>query len=361
MQINPSLLVCLSPSVAPSQVNELIFYRLVDQITLVKNVRMIAYEGQLKAFVQVEDQEAANAVISALNGRLMNIGKVKVFVSNKSFVNYDQTLSQLLEKYPSMEDPRVAFTKHTSLSTMVGLNAKSLLPMDSWTPDIDVALKVLSSHSDKETCAIKMHDFLDSSAASVRNLKRLTSINVSNAVIITHEDTEAMSRNRVLRVFRRFGRVANMEMDLSTNSWVVEYRSVKDIEKAVKAINENKLFGYTLTNSAVAPVNVEKASTLDKAIDFKKSEKRQQAFEEPKSTLRIEFNSLPFLLNTLVKLVSQKHLPNSLVSYSNPKNGRSYYNIQYDHMYQAAEALVNITTALRRYDDCKASFEYRTG
>lgn len=91
-----SLLVCLSPSVSSDQITELNFYHIINPIIPVINLKLISKEGQMKAFVQVENESAANTVLNKLHCKLLNVGKVKVFISNKRYINYDKLLQEIL-------------------------------------------------------------------------------------------------------------------------------------------------------------------------------------------------------------------------------------------------------------------------
>lgn len=383
MQRSPSLLVCLSPSVPPSQVNELVFHHLVDQIVPVKNVRMIAYEGQMKAFVQVEDQESAEAVILALNGRLMNVGKVKVFVSNKNYVNYDQPLHQVLERCMSKENAGSETGQRSTLSTLHGFNPQSALQIESRIENAilfsqKVSIDVSNGHAhehknmqSRKLNAIEMHDFLDSSALSQQNGSQPSNIPINplHAVRVTHSDGEAMIKNRVLRVFRRFGRVINMTLDSDINCWTVEYRSVKDAEKAIIAIDDDKLFGYRMYVSTNSEVNADKLARINSDTTIRRTDNKKQCAvaQENKPTvnsceaLRIIFNNPLLSVSAAVRLVSITHCPNKLTRYFNYKTNQCYYVVEYDYSYQAAEAFISLNNLSHEFESCKAKFEHSTG
>ena len=368
MQRNPSLLVCLSPSVPLSQVNELVFFYLVDQITPVKNVRMIAVEGQVKAFVQVEDQKCAEMVIAALNGRLMNIGKVKVFISNKSFVNYEQRLSQVLERCMKEEREEPSAIKRDSYSTLFGLNGPSR-QLDNRTENPHSFLNNVaenknggmpldeSTEKSRKPVLIKMDDFLELSALSQPSEEQPTAtspINPLHVIKITHEVEEALLQKRMLRVFRRFGRVMDMSLSAEAKCWTIVYRSTKDVEKAVTAINEGKLFGYRLLGPNYSQTSINQRGRNDKAC----KQKPPVIAQKPRANaaLRVSFRNMLMSIGSLAVLVSKIHLPSKITCFTNPKTSKCYYVVEYDYLYQAAEALISFSQLSSEIKGCKVRF-----
>lgn len=93
-QVN--LLVCLGPSRAQSKINQAILYLIMRPVVRILNIKIITLENQIKAFNQVENQTSADLAISKLNNKLLNMGKVRVFVSNKTNITYAQSLEQIL-------------------------------------------------------------------------------------------------------------------------------------------------------------------------------------------------------------------------------------------------------------------------
>lgn len=352
-----------------SQVNELVFFHLVDQIAPVKNIRMIAHEGQLKAFVQVEDHMCAERVIAALNGQLMNVGKVKVFISNKGFVNYEQPLDQVIQKCLQEEQQEQSVVKRNSYSTLHIANVQSGRQIDNCTESPQpITSKVANmkiggvplnpaAQRPRRPVLIKMNNFLDSSALSQPMEEQpatTTPINPLHAIKVTHSDEESLSHNRMLRVFRRFGRVINLVLDEEASCWTIVYRSTKDVEKAVKAVEEGKLFGYRLHGT-----NNSRTSIDQRGCGRKNFEREQPAFAQRpaiRAALRVTFNNTQVPLGSVAALVSRTHLPSKLTCFTNHKTSRCYYLVEYDYLYQAAEALVSLSHVPRDFEGCRARF-----
>ena len=93
-----SILVCLSPSVNCQSITPLAFYNIVNPISSVLNIRMVSIEGQIKAFVLLKTLKAAEDVISSINEKTCSLGRIKAFFSTKKIINYDKSLSQVLEE-----------------------------------------------------------------------------------------------------------------------------------------------------------------------------------------------------------------------------------------------------------------------
>ena len=91
-----TILCCINPTGSLDEIDEFTFYQMIHPITPVINVKIFDRGSQVKAFVQVEDEEVAEKVINDLHGKQMNIGKIKVFVSHKKFIAFDKPLPQIL-------------------------------------------------------------------------------------------------------------------------------------------------------------------------------------------------------------------------------------------------------------------------
>lgn len=91
-----TILCCINPTGSIDDIDEFTFYQMINPITPVINIKIFDRGSQVKAFVQIEDEEVAEKVIKDLHGKQMNIGKIKVFVSHKKFIAFDKPLPQIL-------------------------------------------------------------------------------------------------------------------------------------------------------------------------------------------------------------------------------------------------------------------------
>lgn len=91
-----TILCCLNPTCPAETIDEFTFYRMVNPVTQVINIKIFDRASQVKAFVQVSDEGAADIVIKELHGKQMNIGRIKVYTSHKKFISFDKPLPMIL-------------------------------------------------------------------------------------------------------------------------------------------------------------------------------------------------------------------------------------------------------------------------
>lgn len=108
-----TLLCCINPSVESKDISELTVYETVSAVAPIRNLKLISSQGQVKVFVQVENQQVAEWIIGQLNGQSLEYGKMKVFLSHKKFVAFEKPLQKVLAEAAGV-------TKGTQLTSRSG-------------------------------------------------------------------------------------------------------------------------------------------------------------------------------------------------------------------------------------------------
>lgn len=90
-----TILCCINPVHPTEQITEFTFCQMLSPFTKVMNVKIFERGSQIKAFVQVQNKEQADLVIKEVDGKHMNIGKAKVFMSHKKYISFDKSIAQI--------------------------------------------------------------------------------------------------------------------------------------------------------------------------------------------------------------------------------------------------------------------------
>lgn len=97
--MNSSLLLCcINPSINTNDITEYTFYRLLNPYTSIKNIKLISIDGQVKAFIQVENYESASKLIKTVNNSISNCGGLQIFLSHKKYVAFDKSISKIISE-----------------------------------------------------------------------------------------------------------------------------------------------------------------------------------------------------------------------------------------------------------------------
>lgn len=374
-QIN--LLVCLSPSVSRQAITPISFYGIVTSVTRVLNIRIITFEGQIKAFVQVLDQSSADLVIQKLNGKLLNIGKIKVFISDKQFVNYTQSLEDILggnQQISGIDLNMAPFQIQNSESKSIyrGFSYKPEFALNNEKTNAAImrnsgtesALQTsierigkldpcteLKAHKpsltrlDEAYPSYKDHNYeVQTVSDGINKLKEHFIIK------ITHHEPTALCSKTVSKIFRRFGRIISLKFDHEYALWYIEYKSHKDVLKVLKAIDTDKLFGYKLSNllkddikNNIATLTLEESKSTKIEDKIGKSECIGMISTQILPAI-IKFSNLDHNLTfeDVCRLFSRIHVPIQITECLDATSQRYVYFAEFRHYHQAAEALLNM-------------------
>lgn len=98
-----SLLCCIDPSINTSNITEFTIYGLLNPIVTILNVKIIPGDGQVKAFVQVENQTDAKILIQQAHGKISNCGNIKLYLSSKKFIDFVKTINNIVTERRGIE------------------------------------------------------------------------------------------------------------------------------------------------------------------------------------------------------------------------------------------------------------------
>lgn len=357
-----TLLVCLSPSVPQEKINELSFFNIVNVFVEVKNVRIVTLEGQMKAFVQVADRTSADFVIGKLHGRLMNIGKVKVFESNKRCVIFPRSLAEIFSLCEA-QDSEFNFTEKDKIrgtlqntDTEINLlhfqfdfgngDAKAFKAPKNSIP-IDLLFNNTLEKLDQKIQGLTDSKLEPEAREAEGKIQEFVTDEGVYEVMITHNDVALLREKKILRIFRRFGRITNYIFEHSTATWILRYRFEREIDNAANKIDENKLYGYKLIGM--------------KKHDFGNACVSQPLLDGPKVQSESEYScsndnhikegllhpSLQFYLidnditiRELCKLIVKIHTPVQIAQCYNVRLKKPVFIAYFMYISEAAEVLV---------------------
>lgn len=377
-----TLLVCLSPSVQPESVTELSFYTIVNPIAPVRNIKMIAREGQMKAFVEVTSIAGAELIIEKLHCKLLNIGKIKVFVSNKNHINYDQPLHKLIGHESAVSLDGCLRSRDYSHGEIPGFKSGLITSHKKFAQnhrrESDVSaeqkdhLKKIESKETYDVSYTEGVEPLDIDARvmlrdtrRVADLKgiqignsRLNSADKSKGVIrVTHNEIESLAGKKISKIFRRFGKIKNLSFNHDGAFWIVEYFVDKEARKAEAAMHNNKLFGYRSVDS---PVN-----TLHKLEDLISQSFEQPSFQDVNNlesqlqnsfnfdeksavALRVDTISSDLSLTQVCKFIAGIHMPVKIVQAYDLNKQRHFFFVDFANEHDAFEVFSAINSTGRR-------------
>ena len=379
MQKSYNLLVCLSPAIATETLGEHSFYSIINPIAPVLNLKLISREGQFKAFVEVENKLKADLIISKLHDQILNIGKIKVFVSHKQNICYDRTLDELLfnfggrnqvnglknkSEFLSLSLPsRESANGYTDLIKMLesnnqcrGLNDAKRENRNSDFDDLPTGVpdsKNLDFRNDVLNEGLVMERTTPVTSKIDLNHSGISQVNLTSGNIkVTHDNITTQTHNKVIRIFRRFGRVYELNLNADKLFWEVQYRSEKNAIKALKAMHNDRLFGYRHYKANEHAPGHQLINKEPKLNTINKETRNQSSYNSNINNTDIgkQLTSLTIItyknvrtLEDVCKIVSAIHVPFRLMEAIDPKNDKQVYVAEFEYCYQAAEVLVSLS------------------
>lgn len=64
-----TLLCCINPTSPIDDIDELIFYQIINPITTVVNIKIFNRDSQVKAFVQIKNEDLAKKILNNLHSK----------------------------------------------------------------------------------------------------------------------------------------------------------------------------------------------------------------------------------------------------------------------------------------------------
>lgn len=374
-----TLLCCINPTGPMDDIDEFTFYQMVNPLVPVLNIKIFDKSSQVKAFVQIENEELAEVIIKDLHGKQMNIGKIKVFVSHKKFVAFDKSLPEILAQATrssldyvppaqySTNKPALNFNPYFS-NSVTNLKNKTQ-SYSSWKMNIRTPPPIAPIISDKVLCGKqttldydlspsiyvkkKMAQFFESDTDLLRQKKEEVvqpKLEENNACIkIANIDMKHVSCQMLFNLFGCFGNVTQLSIQESVKSAILEYDSEKSVNIAIKYTDCIKFCGKTLS---VAPYNgpnmfnEPKAKNGIKPTVYTNHESKFRFTGEsgtqvvpPSRTLR--FANLPrsATLADVKALVSKIHVPLSVNVEKTKDKQYGSFLIEFNFLYEGFKVL----------------------
>lgn len=89
------ILCCLNPSMSTFNITEYTIYQLLMPYVIVKNIKLISTDGQVKAFVQIGDSCAVEWLISELHDAHTSCGQLQFYLSHKKRITFDKSVQEI--------------------------------------------------------------------------------------------------------------------------------------------------------------------------------------------------------------------------------------------------------------------------
>lgn len=374
-QVN--VLVCLSAQHSFIRITELHIYNLVNIIAPVLSIKLLSSEGELRALVQLLDHTAANFVIAELDGRSTALGQVRVLLSQHSNVDYKWNATTKLRSCKRRPLEQIvanstqylnSFKKQANMQesySLFGSDSQNANKSANPTFILNTLDSTLYTKKEEACLTSNSNDSRpdkDTACPSTKNMDATmqSSIIVNNSdadvtVEITHEDVAQLAEKKVLKAFRRFGRVFNMRFDENRTVWILEYGTIKEVNKVIKVLNNDKLFGYKVYSTPALTKNqglnhetkLKQSTSLNSVVESKdySTQEARQADKASRSSLRIDLKSQTYTIESVCLAVARIHKPVQL-SFAHDVVGNNNFCIaDFKFTYEAGEVLVAMNQA----------------
>lgn len=369
-----TLLVCLSPSIPHQEVDELCFYDMINPVAEVSNIKVIDKEGQMKAFVELSDRDATGLVIKAFHKKHTGIGKFKVFVSNKSRLVYSRSIVDILQQRE--ETCKFHLSRQETLTGIkLQTNEGEINPVSKNNSclekkkALDLRAKISFNYQrnpnnsqDQQLLRQNYHTEMalyanppiisNCTLAKVDDLYRNETTSKLFEVQITHKNATFLREKKVLRSFKRFGRIVNCHFDPEKNSWKLRYRFTSEVQKIICIIEKNQFCDYQLAEDkrnylATNPRNEKIEDSFGGQHTYNNHNFSYFLSETPK----IESAYLCIYANKrmtdidVAKLVSRTHKPIELVQSISSVSKQLCFKVRFNYVYEASEVMIALTRA----------------
>lgn len=374
-----TLLCCINPSEELENISELTFYQILSPFGTVKNLKIISTYGQIKAFVQVENQQVADKIIRELSGKSLNIGRIKIFVSHKKFVAFEKSLEQILEEAAinhknkpqaplsdSFDEDLVDYKRHI-ISSMQGKYLDGVVRPSSSNENMNLGLKQKEVHN--ELCTIsngQMNTFnktnnksrinnksgasiLSKSTNNYAKINSLTELEHWKIIRIDNMQTEKISCQMLFNLFGCFGNILRLWFVQEDHVVFIEYELHKYALRAMKSANNVNYFyaemHMSLSNEA-AVLSYLNQKPIEKVKFVKGSFKFYRFKNDKKKPIKKLSRSLNFTnvsnsldIESLCKLIASLHSPIKVIQGKFSNSSDESYIIKFKKLQESLEVL----------------------
>lgn len=390
-----TLLCCINPTGSMDDIDEFTFYQMVNPIVPVLNIKIFDKTSQVKAFVQIEGEELAEAVIKDLHGKQMNIGKIKVFVSHKKFVAFDKSLPEILSQANRSSLDYMPPSQYASQKALLGCNPyfsnsvtgfkSKIQAYSSWKVNTKPAPLVAPNISDKVLCGKqpsqeydvspsiyvkkKLAQFTESEANLARIEQKISPIEpkISSACIkIANIDMKVVSCQMLFNVFGCFGNASRLLIQENAGFAILEYQNKKAVDVAIKYTDCIKFCGKTLSVTAYSGPdlfdqqssdNTSKSAVYTNHVsNYKFTDGSANVVVPPSRTLR--FSNLPRTasVSSVKTFVAKIHMPLTVNPERTKDQQHGCFTVEFKFLYEAFKVLSMLNDAL--YEESKLSVSF---
>lgn len=363
------LMLCLSAQPSFIKLTERHIRNLVDPITTAVDIRLLPSSGDIRALLHLQNQAAADRLALNLHGITTQLGRVGIYDvdavadvktalygSREVFGHFSLNTTQFPFSNCAASSDKKALNCKVRVSNTKCTDFKTAQVLQSTLPLTTVLVKPRSNGLVAKSPAFdapnkENHEIDTKQQVSGTTLDSVQRVEpCADAVItVTHQDAAQLVEKKVLKAFRRFGRIFGMQFNDSKATWVLQYGSVKEVRKVAKVLANNKLFGYTLHPedklSAVAcdaeEYNAGSSSqptsnqTKLKLVNAATSSARR-------STLRIDYSGSTLNFEALCLAVAKVHKPSEASACLDPVRNQSFALMHFAFLFEAAEVLVEL-------------------
>ena len=368
---HPTLLVCLTPTISPQSVNELTFYQVVNPIAPVMNLKMVSTEGQIKAFVQVSDEAAADSVITAINGKKTSIGKFKAFLSVKKFVNYEKSLVQILTEVQDnvtlekgTENNNTDNKRQNTVSssrellnefgfrncTSNYLKGKTEVKKEEldlgYNSKISINSNQRQNTDNKNQNAIKKSTSNKTPTDSLEQTPKTCIDDLTeNQLSITAGDPLALKSKLINEIFGKFGAIVKKKLDSKNCIWTLIYESKDAVSKAKQYLADSNCMSYQLVEPIPANKHSDKSSysnqqknELEGFQSTSSNSKRMMIVEaENSNLLKIVDSSQKLVIEDLCRILAVECMPLQLTEAFDVNDEYNFFIARFESYDEALE------------------------
>lgn len=288
-----SVLICLTPKPNSSPITEYTFYQLVNPISPVKNIKLINKTVPYKAFVQLESNEAADLVIDKLHSKTLNVGRLRVFISNKTYIALEKTLKQIIEEAQQFENTNT-IEKRNNLRNSEHHYSNNILK-DQNLQNISHHNRVQSDgHMCTSSCGFNgclactpkptVQQISKNNIFPLSNLLRINKANNSKtktncseiitrgikkltadqtSIYVKTAQLDASIASRLVEVANRYGDILSAEFETTKKILFIDFKSKFDAENMIKNLHNS----YYAGNKLIVALCESLSNILDASFD----------------------------------------------------------------------------------------------
>ena len=335
--------------------------------------------------MQVESQKLAGKVITELHGKQMNIGKVKVFVSYKSYIAFKRSVKQILAEAGSKEadrdstksidkekfDQTLGFVSNPYINNSVsGLKAKL---QNCSSGKKESKIRDFRKFSDQGVRTVKdKPDFYDNSEATTKtkidqiidgsedlnqskkpnsnqNLNKEHKSEINNCLKVSNLDIRTVSYNMLLNLFNCFGNVTKLMIRKNFDFAVIEFESDKEVQRAIKYTDCIRFCGRVLSvttyidhdnlDSSSCMNNKELLLYTNESHDNRFNSNLSATFTPPSRILRFSGLTDPVSRIKLKDTINRIHKPVKVITDFDAKLNCSYFLVEFSFLYESYKVL----------------------